>query len=56
MGILDTKDYFRSENRSKDYVMENAVNRPFFVPETMRINVLFARMKQMRTYFAVVLD
>ena len=56
VGILDTKDYFRSENRSKDYVMENAVNRPFFVPETMRINVLFARMKQMRTYFAVVLD
>ena len=23
IGILDTKDYFRSENRSKDYVMEN---------------------------------
>lgn len=33
IGILDTKDYFRSENRTIDYLMEHAVDKPVFVPE-----------------------
>lgn len=56
VGILDTKDYFRSDNKSRDYVMKNAVDEPFFIPESMRANVLFGKMKQTRNYFAVVLD
>lgn len=56
MGILDTKDYFRSEDKSKEYVMKHAVDTPYFVPENMKANVLFANMKQTRIYFAVVLD
>lgn len=56
VGILDTKDYFRSEDKSKEYVMEHAVDQPYFVTENMKANVLFANMKQTRIYFAVVLD
>ena len=56
VGILDTKDYFRSEDKSKEYVMKHAVDTPYFVPENMKANVLFANMKQTRIYFAVVLD
>ena len=56
MGILDTKDYFRSEDKSKEYVMKHAVDTPYFVTENMKANVLFANMKQTRIYFAVVLD
>ncbi|MCD7846773.1 MAG: hemolysin family protein [Oscillospiraceae bacterium] len=56
VGILDTKDYFRSDDRSIDYMMEHAVNKPYFVPEEMRANALFAEMKKSRNYFAVVLD
>ncbi len=56
VGILDTKDYFRSEDKSKEYVMKHAVDTPYFVPENMRANVLFANMKQTRIYFAIVLD
>ena len=29
VGILDTKDYFRSEDKSKEYVMKHAVDTPF---------------------------
>ena len=36
VGILDTKDYFRSEDKSKEYVMKNAVDDPYFVPENMK--------------------
>ncbi|MDO5134937.1 MAG: hemolysin family protein [Eubacteriales bacterium] len=56
VGILDTKVYFRSDNKDREYIMEHAVDKPFFVPEEMRANDLFNKMKQTREYFAVVLD
>ncbi|HIR28953.1 MAG TPA: HlyC/CorC family transporter [Candidatus Choladousia intestinigallinarum] len=56
IGILDTKDYFRSSDQSKEYLLEHAVDQPYFVPESMKANVLFRNMKQNRTYFAVVID
>ena len=56
IGILDTRDYFRMEDRSQKALMEKAVTQPFFVPEGMKANVLFQEMKEKRTYFAVVLD
>lgn len=56
IGVLDTKDYFRSADRSREYLMEHAVDKPFFVPETMRADTLLAKMKQNRNFFAVVLD
>ena len=56
VGILNTKIYFRSEQKDRDLIMKQAVEKPFFVPEEMRANALFNQMKQTRNYFAVVLD
>ena len=56
IGILNTKIYFRSEEKERDFIMKQAVEKPFFVPEEMRANALFNQMKQTRHYFAVVLD
>ena len=56
VGILNTKIYFRSEQKDRDLLMKQAVEKPFFVPEEMRANALFNQMKQTRNYFAVVLD
>lgn len=56
IGILDTRDYFRMEDKSKDNLMKKAVSEPIFVPETMTANVLFRKMKEARDYFAVILD
>lgn len=56
VGILNTKVYFRSEQKDRDLIMKQAVEKPFFVPEEMRANALFNQMKQTRNYFAVVLD
>lgn len=56
IGVLNTKDYFRLENKSKASVMENAVDSPFYVPASMTANVLFAEMRSSRKYFAVVID
>ena len=56
VGILNVKSYFRLEDRSRENVMREAVNPAYFVPETVRADVLFRQMKQNRRHFAVVLD
>lgn len=56
IGILDTKDYFRLKDKSKESILSNAVDKPFFVPHGMKANVLFNEMRNTRKYFAVVVD
>lgn len=56
VGILNVKDYFRLKNKSRENIMRNAVQPPFFVPEGIRADVLFRQMKESRNHFAVVLD
>ena len=46
IGILDTRDYFRLKDRSRESLMEHAVDRPFLVPETMRAHSLLSAMKK----------
>lgn len=56
VGILNAKDYFRLEDRSRQSVMENAVKPAYFVPESVKADVLFKNMKSTKNTFAVVLD
>jgi putative hemolysin len=56
VGILNAKDYFRLEDRSREQVMAEAVKTPFFVPETIKADVLFRKMKKTRNVMAIVLD
>lgn len=56
VGILDTKDYFRLENKEKKSILKQAVNKPHFIPEGMKANQLFLHMKRNRNYFAVIID
>jgi putative hemolysin len=56
VGILYAKDYFRLKDRTRENVMKNAVRNAYFVPETIRTDILFRNMKKSRTHFAVVID
>lgn len=56
IGILNAKDYFRLEDKSRENIMENAVREPYFVHENMKADRLFARMKNGEEHFAVVVD
>ena len=56
VGVLDTKDYFRLEDKSRDNILKKAVEKPYYVPETMKADVLFRNMKREKKHFAVVLD
>ncbi len=57
IGVLDAKDYFRLDDKSKESVMKNAVHEPYFVHENMKADRLFAKMKKNDAdHFAVVVD
>lgn len=55
-GILNAKDYFRLDDKSRENVLANAVQPAYFVPETVGADVLFRNMKSSRSNLAVVLD
>ncbi|MEA4914628.1 MAG: hemolysin family protein [Christensenella sp.] len=56
VGILDAKTYFRLNDRARDTVMDQAVQPPRFVPESIKADDLFLDMKRSRNHFAVVMD
>lgn len=56
IGVLDSKKYFRLKDKSKNSIKKNAVSQPVFVPENMKIDVLFENMQKSRNHFSVVLD
>lgn len=57
IGILNAKDYFRLEDKSRENIMQNAVHEPYFVHENMKADNLLAQMKKHGGHhFAVVVD
>jgi len=56
LGILNAKDYFRLEEKTRERIMEEAVRPAYFVPATIKADVLFRNMRQSRYSLAVVLD
>jgi putative hemolysin len=56
VGVLYLKDYFRLSKRDRESVMKSAVKTPYFVPESVKADVLFRNMKEGHKSFAVVLD
>ncbi len=55
VGILNAKDYFRLSEQTKEAAMAE-VKPAYFVPETIKADVLFRNMKKTRNSMAVVLD
>ena len=56
IGILDAREYFRLEDKSRESILENAVKPAYFVPENVKADVLFRNMKKNKEFIAIVLD
>ncbi len=56
IGVLYTRDYLRLKNKTRDNAIKSAVQPAYFVPESVRADVLFRNMKKSRNHFAVVVD
>ena len=56
VGVLNAKDFFRLRDQDRETLLAGAVRPAYFVPETIRADLLFRRMKQDGQTMAVVLD
>lgn len=56
VAVLDSKKFFRIKNRTRETIQKIAFSQPIYVPETMKIDVLFDLMQKSHNHFAVVLD
>lgn len=56
VGVLNTSKYFRMREKTRSRIMVEAVSPAFFVPKSIKADVLFRNMKKEKVFFAVVLD
>lgn len=55
-GVLYVREYLLLKDRSRENVLKNAVKPAYFVPHSIRADLLFENMKNTGHYFAIVLD
>jgi magnesium and cobalt transporter len=57
MGILYAKDLLRSLTREKkDFSLEKIIRKPYFVPESKKLNSLLKEFRRRKVHIAVVVD
>lgn len=56
VGVLNARKYFRLTDKSRENVMKNAVAPAYFIPGSVKADVLFKNMKSNGNTFAVVVD
>ena len=56
IGLLNAKDYFRLEDKSRESLLANAMQPPYFVLETVKADVLFRNMRKGGNSMAIVMD
>ena len=56
VGVLYAKDLLRALVKGGDFALADLVRRPFFVPESKRIDSLLKEFRRRRVHIAVVVD
>ncbi|MBC8986268.1 HlyC/CorC family transporter [Pedobacter sp. N36a] len=56
IGIIHAKDILPLLASKKDWVLQDIIRKPYFVPETKKINDLLSELQQKRIQIAIVID
>ena len=56
IGIVHAKDLLPLLAHNEEIILKNIIRKPYFVPETKKINDLMAELQQKRIQIAIVLD
>jgi CBS domain containing-hemolysin-like protein len=56
IGIVHAKDILPLLARNEEIVLKDIIRKPYFIPETKKINDLMAELQQMRIQIAIVSD
>jgi len=46
LGVIFAREYFRSKDKSKDYLMKNVMKPAYFVPSNLKADILFKQMNE----------
>ncbi|MDR2521089.1 MAG: UDP-N-acetylmuramoyl-L-alanyl-D-glutamate--2,6-diaminopimelate ligase [Spirochaetaceae bacterium] len=55
-GVLSARVYLALEEKSRETVLGKAVLEPLYVPESLKADILFRKMRAARVYWALALD
>lgn len=56
IGIVHAKDILPLLAQNKDWTLSDIIRKPYFVPETKKINDLLSELQQKRIQIAIVID
>jgi CBS domain containing-hemolysin-like protein len=56
VGIVHAKDILALVARNTEFELKDIIRKPYFIPETKKINDLMAELQQKRIQIAIVLD
>ena len=56
IGILFSRDYFINAHSDKPLPIRSLLREPYFVPKTVKTDVLLRNMQRAKTHIAIVLD
>ncbi len=56
LAVLPVSEFDNMAWKDTASVIASACDKPYFVPENMKADVLFTNMKETRNYFAIVMD
>lgn len=56
VGVVHAKDILPLLARNTDFELKDIIRKPYFIPETKKINDLMAELQQKRMQIAIVLD
>ena len=56
VGIIHAKDVLPLLANHKDWTLQDIIRKPYFVPETKKINDLLSELQQKRIQIAIVID
>ena len=56
VGILATRDYLLNANSEEPKPLKDLLREPYFVPESIKTDILFRQMQEKKTHMAIVID
>ena len=56
VGIIDSKEYLRMEEKTRENILKYAMKKPTFVPESVKADILFRKMRETGVHFAITVD
>ena len=56
LGIINSRDFYRLMLKDRNADLKSIMREPYFVPDSIKADEIFSRMRDKNSHFAIVLD